>query len=56
MKPGDLVFVMAPPGWCGKLGLVLREGFRAPGWQVFWVHVPRLGTFSFEPGSLRLLP
>jgi hypothetical protein len=56
MKRGDLVFVMAPPGWCGKLGLVLREGFRAPGWQVFWVHVPRLGTFSFEPSDLQELP
>ena len=56
MKRGDLVFVMAPPGWCGMLGLVLREGFRAPGWQVFWVHIPTLGTFSFEPSDLQELP
>ena len=63
MNPGDLIKISLPPGvpqsalriWNGKLGFVLREGRRS-GLPVFWIHVPGVGTASFEPGSLRLLP
>lgn len=63
MKPGDLVKISLPPGvpqsalriWSGKLGFVLREG-RLLGLPVFWIHVPGVGTASFEPGELRILP
>ena len=63
MNPGDLIKISLRPGgnerarqiWNGKLGFVLREGRRS-GMPVFWIHVPGVGTASFEPGSLRLLP
>jgi hypothetical protein len=63
VKPGDLIKISLPPGvpqsarriWSGKLGFVLREG-SCCGLPVFWIHVPGVGTASFEPGSLRLLP
>ena len=63
MNPGDLIKISLPRGcpqsalriWNGKLGFVLREGRRS-GLPVFWIHVPGVGTASFEPGSLRLLP
>ena len=63
MNPGDLIKIKLPIAaperarqiWNGKLGFVLREGRRG-GRPVFWVHIPGVGTASFEPGSLRLLP
>jgi len=64
VNPGDLVKISLPIAalpasarriWNGKMGFVLREGRRG-GLPVFWIHVPGVGTASFEPGSLRLLP
>ena len=63
MNPGDLIKISLPIAvpksarriWDGKMGFVLREGRRS-GLPVFWIHVPGVGTASFEPGSLRLLP
>ena len=40
--------------WDGRAGFVLKEGLR-DGLRVFWVHVPGVGSASFEPGSLREL-
>lgn len=58
MRPGDLVVIKlplaCPPAaierWHGRAGFILKEGL-----QVFWVHVPGVGSCSFEPGSLREL-
>lgn len=62
MRPGDLVVIKlpraCPPGaierWDGRAGFVLKES-RLLGLRVFWVHVPGVGSSSFEPGSLREL-
>jgi hypothetical protein len=62
VRPGDLVVIRlpraCPPGaierWDGRAGFVLKEGLRG-GLRVFWVHVPGVGSSSFEPGSLREL-
>lgn len=62
MRPGDLVVINLPryctaeaiARWHGRTGFVLKEGLRE-GLRVFWVHVPGVGSCSFEPGSLREL-
>lgn len=60
MKPGDLVVIKLPRAcppkaldrWDGRAGFILKSGDRG-GLAVFWVHVPGVGSCSFEPGSLR---
>lgn len=60
MRPGDLVVIKLPRAcppaaierWHGRAGFILKEG-RRRGLRVFWVHVPGVGSCSFEPGNLR---
>ena len=59
MRRGDLVVLRGNLGATaldGRLGFIVGLGQPAPGWQVFWVHIPGLGTFSFEPSDMQELP
>jgi hypothetical protein len=59
MKRGDLVVLqgkLCATSFSGRLGFIVGVGQPAPGWQVFWIHIPGRGTFSFEPSDLQELP
>ena len=59
MRRGDLVVLRGNLGATaldGRLGFIVGLGQPAPGWQVFWVHIPGRGTFSFEPSDMQELP
>jgi hypothetical protein len=59
MRPGDLVVLrgnLVAAAFDGRLGFIVEMWRPAPGWRVFWVHIPGRGTFSFEPSDLQELP